>query len=1137
MGSDSKYYKEIIDKLERLVRKEYALAASIGIQKSLALALSVFTLFVLSEMLAHFSSGVRTVLYFLFLLLLVSSFILLFINPVLKYFKIFRRTNYIETAKKVGDKFPTIKDDLVNSMQLVSSEKTEAQYSKGLIEAAFYNVYYKIKDSEFASVVSFKKSRELLLYFAGLTIFCGVLLVFVPGLKAATYRFINYNREFIPPPKFVFEVEPGNAKVTKGDNIRITVDVTGQVPKEVYLAVKNAEQTNFENQQLYPDSLGKFSYIVPAVRSSFKYYAASGNIKSFIYEIEVIDRPIIKTMDLTITSPSYSKIPLVQQKDNGNITALLGSVVDLKISSTKNLKAARFEFDDTTGTAVNSKKNNLEENGNEAKGKFIVKKDVNYHILLTDTDGNNNIEPIEYSVKALLDAYPTIDIISPNRDVNLPNDNRVSLAAKISDDFGFTKLLLHYRLSSSKYEKAQNDYKTLEIPINKNQTEEEADYIWNLSDLNLSSEDVVTYYLEVFDNDFVSGPKSAKSSTFDIRVPSLNEVLNQASNVQNQSENDLQDTYKEAQNLKKKLDDIKNELRQDKKDISWEEKQKIEQAAEQFKKLQDKVSNVGKNLDKLQQNLQENNLLSKETLQKYMELQKLFNEISTDEMKKAMEQLQNALQNMNRQMTQDAMEKMTFNEEQFKQTIERTLNLLKRLQVEQKVDELLKRTDQLTKQQNDLQNKTKNFNSQNAGDKNQLSERQKEISKELNEYSKQLDELSKKVSELKDLPKDQLNQIMKDYQKQQNEQLSSQASNDLQQNQSQQAQQKQSQISQNMGNMKKQLQSFQKSMNQQGQMQAFKDMMKITDNLITLSKQQEALKNQTQHMDPGSSQFDKDSRQQNELRNNLDKVMQQMSQLSQKTFAITPEMGKSLGDAQRQMNESMQSLQNRNGSSASSSQGQAMKSLNEAADMMKNSMQQMMQNGGQGGGMMSFMQQLQKMSGMQMDLNNLTQMLQQAMKGNLTMQQQAEMQKLAQQQDMIRKSMQQLNKEAMRSGESTKIPADLNNIAQQMEEVVKNMSSDQLNEKTVQQQEHILSRLLDAQRSINQRDYENKRVGPIGKDVNVQSPAELNLSLQKEKNKIKDELNKAVQEGYSKDYENLIRKYYEALEKENVNNK
>ena len=84
-----------------------------------------------------------------------------------------------------------------------------------------------------------------------------------------------------------------------------------------------------------------------------------------------------------------------------------------------------------------------------------------------------------------------------------------------------------------------------------------------------------------------------------------------------------------------------------------------------------------------------------------------------------------------------------------------------------------------------------------------------------------------------------------------------------------------------------------------------------------------------------------------------------------------------------------------------------------------------------------------------------------------------------------------------------------------------------------QKQEHILSKLLDAQRSINERDYKNERESKAGQDVARQSPAQLNLSSDKGKNKIKDELNKAAQEGYTKDYEELIRKYYDALQKEN----
>ena len=71
--------------------------------------------------------------------------------------------------------------------------------------------------------------------------------------------------------------------------------------------------------------------------------------------------------------------------------------------------------------------------------------------------------------------------------------------------------------------------------------------------------------------------------------------------------------------------------------------------------------------------------------------------------------------------------------------------------------------------------------------------------------------------------------------------------------------------------------------------------------------------------------------------------------------------------------------------------------------------------------------------------------------------------------------------------------------------------------------------MLDAQRSVNERDYEKKRESAEGKTFSRKSPGE--LSDTEKKTKIQEELQKAIREGYKKDYENLIRRYYESLEK------
>ena len=174
------------------------------------------------------------------------------------------------------------------------------------------------------------------------------------------------------------------------------------------------------------------------------------------------------------------------------------------------------------------------------------------------------------------------------------------------------------------------------------------------------------------------------------------------------------------------------------------------------------------------------------------------------------------------------------------------------------------------------------------------------------------------------------------------------------------------------------------------------------------------------------------------------------------------------------------------------------------------------------------MQQLQKLGQQQMNLNQMTQMMNQ---GQLSQEMTAQMQRLAQQQEAIRKSLEQLNQEAKESGQSKRLAANLEKILNEMKEVVTNLQSEKVNNDLVKQQEKILSKLLDAQRSMNERDYENERKSDSGKNYSLSSPPDLLLNTDEGKNKLKDALIKAIKEGYRKDYEDLIRKYFEALEK------
>lgn len=230
----------------------------------------------------------------------------------------------------------------------------------------------------------------------------------------------------------------------------------------------------------------------------------------------------------------------------------------------------------------------------------------------------------------------------------------------------------------------------------------------------------------------------------------------------------------------------------------------------------------------------------------------------------------------------------------------------------------------------------------------------------------------------------------------------------------------------------------------------------------------------------------------------------------------------------RQMAQSLQNMEQRNPSGSAQQQSEAMGSCNRAAMMMQGAINSMKQMGG-GMGMAGLMQRLGQMSGMQAGINAQTS---QAM-GNqgMSAQQKAEYSRLAGEQGSARKSLEQLANEARNMGELSKLLGDLDRIAKDMQEVQTDLEQGNVNPETQKKQERILSRLLDSQKSMRERDYEKRRRGETGKDFRNAGPPDFDLTSKESKNRLREELLKILDEKYSKDYEDMIRKYFEELEK------
>lgn len=200
-----------------------------------------------------------------------------------------------------------------------------------------------------------------------------------------------------------------------------------------------------------------------------------------------------------------------------------------------------------------------------------------------------------------------------------------------------------------------------------------------------------------------------------------------------------------------------------------------------------------------------------------------------------------------------------------------------------------------------------------------------------------------------------------------------------------------------------------------------------------------------------------------------------------------------------------------------------MNALNGALSELQQAMQDMQGNSPGGSMLDQFLQQLQQMSQQQQGINQGTQQL--GMQGQLTPSQSGQLQRLAAEQEALRRSLEQMQAQK----ESGELLGSLDKIAEDMREAAREMAGRQVDPRTIERQERILNRLLDAQKSVRKQEYSKKRESHSGKEYTALDPGKLPEMKDTEKEALKRDLLRAMRANYTRDYKELIQKYFEAL--------
>lgn len=908
--------------------------------------------------------------------------------------------------------------------------------------------------------------------------------------RALKQFYTNKRQEIVY--KDTIEINPGNKTIGRNQALEIKI-----VNPDTRLKHRLFYRTDKQWREL---GLASHSYIFNHIDSSIEYYAENQVCKTPIYKITVLDEPIAKQWWVQYNPPTYTGLSAwTDTLGYGNIEALKHSQVKLSIVTNIPVQSAVMVFEDASRKEMQA----LDERT------YITQLNIDrphtWYLELTDILGRKS-RPEEKVIRIVDDNPPQIKISFPGEDVTLNQNMLLPLIINADDDFGLRNCSLKYQIQGS-------EIGTINIQSVIPGKMYATDFLLDLKTANLFPGDVVTYWAEVYDNS--PEQQKAESTKFKARFPSIEEIYKEIERQENDKKDKLENALDKSKDLQKEFEDKRRELlKQD--TPKWEDKKQLEKMLNDQEKLSEQVNDVAQNYQNLIEKMQANETLSPETLQKMMKIQELMQEINNEQMQEAMKKFEDALKNLKPEDLKKAMENFKFSMEDFAKKIEQTLDLLESIKKEQAVQKALQISEEMEKMQKDLSQRTNDPKADNK----ELAKDQKQISDTYDKLKEELD----KIKDMLDSPKDkdaakQLEDLMKDMKQSEAQKDMQKSQNALQQNQRSQSQESQSEAMEKMRRFSLKLGQMKQSMSSGNQQKTIQAIQTAIRELLIFSKKHEetAARYRT---DPYQIVPDLIAHSEGIqiVLNKLFSETQVLMLIPPKFFIDLTDTNKAYRDVFNMINE-MQLYQMPTG----------LTTIQKGINLMIYDLMQALQNsssgGGGGGGMQSLMQTLEQMGQEQMAMNMLTQQMLMQMQGqggkmDAAMQQQ--IQKLANDQERLAENLKralQNNPEAQKQGNAIK------QLAEEMDSISRQLRSNQLSPDLLERQERIISKMLDAQRSINKREFSEKRKAESADDKTYNPDTNtIDMNSLRRSSLLEDGF-----KSYPKEYQQVIMQYLKSL--------
>ena len=962
------------------------------------------------------------------------------------------------------------------------------------------------------------------------------------NFSGGTQRLLSFWQSYEQPNPYRYTVFPGDTTVEQGAEFTANIGFDGETPEDLILYFKTDIESEYRSRllsQLASPINASFTaqYVAPSLElnNALSYYLSMDGFRSPLYRVDVQNRPRFLDLLAVLTPPRYTGLPTdTLRYPFAQLNGYQGTQLELLTKLNKpveDLQLFRIDQDRLPiDSSFFSTLGYLPADTLFRITSLQLEQADTLRLNLKDTSGLQSSRSeagiIQFVLNAAIDAPPQVSLLEPAQDLSEVAPSTLPILYRASDDHGLGQARLRYVLQRpfTESESTQN------IPLGQARQDAIESYTWSLEELALRPKDELLFWIEVRDNDGFNGPKWGKSEERLLRIPSLTEFFDDIGEQEDEVSSDMEDISESFEAIQERYDEFKENLI-DQPEGNYEQQVQLESLQEEQREIEERIKELNEKFEAIKEELSEKNLLSEETLKAYEELEQLMKEIDDPAFREALEQLRENLQQMNPEQMRQALEDVEFNEERYKERLERSIELFKQLKLTSDLEKLARSYEELAKEEaerNEQAGETEQTEEGSEQESTQESDQKTEQQKQaLQEELDRLQEQNESLSEQTTPKNEQSIQELQEFSKEKLEEIKERLQQESQPN-----------LKQDFEELAQKTREQMQMMGQQQMNVNIAALQYILQSLLNLSLEQEKLVTATQETENQSQAYVDMARQQQRIEqvfNSLaDSLYELSTEIPQFANRINEQKAQTLERIQSSLTQMIERQQNR----ASLASRQSFGGLNELSYELANLMDQLQnsQSGsGSGSGGMSMQQMMEKMQQMgeqQQQMNQQIQDMINDMQGErLTQDQSQRLEQLSRQQNAIRKQLQEMQQNGgLEAGDE--LGSQLERMIEYMEETINDLRGGVVDPILIERQQNILTRMLQAEDALQERDEEEQREGTSAQDpLNRTTPP---MSLEELEQRIRQRLNDPNFTPFAPDYQRLIQQYFELLQQQQV---